>query len=107
MATKKTTSKKSTAKPKTMASRRNPVVQRPSAPTVTVPGVTQAIARGILSAPKNFTSTDIAESTAASPRHSRRTLAALAKQRILKVNRVAAPFVYSVAQRTKLKQIAA
>lgn len=105
MATKKTASKKATAKPKTMASRRNPVAKRPTGVSTT-PQVTQAIVRGIIaSRKKNFTSTEIAEITDASPRHSRRTLAALADQRILTVNRAVAPFVYSVAEKARLRSL--
>lgn len=104
MATTKKTKKASTAKPKTMASRRNPVVRRSTGATTAV--VTREIVRGILaSRKKTFTSTEIAEVTAASPRHSRRTLAALANQRILTVNRSAAPFIYSVAQKARLRAL--
>jgi len=104
MATKKT--KKATAsKPKTMASRRNPVAKR-AVGAVTTPVVARQIVRGILaSKKKTFTSTEIAEITDASPRHSRRTLAALADQRILTVNRAVAPFVYTVAQRERLRSL--
>ena len=106
MATTKKT-KKATAKPKTMASRRNPTVKRVG-PGVSTADVTPALVKGIIASKmKVFTSTEIAEVTAASPRHSRRTLAALASQRILTVNKAAAPFVYSIAQPARLRSLVA
>lgn len=92
------TTKKASAKPKTMAARRT------TTGTPSVPNVRKSIVTAILSTrKKTFTSTDIAEASNASPRHSRRTLTALARQRILVVEKGRAPFQYRVAARDKLR----
>lgn len=89
-------------KPKTMAARR-PQTQ----PTRQVGEVFRTIVSTILNTrTKTFTSTYIADAACASQRHSRRTLAALADQRVLTVQRGTAPYVYRVSARARLRQLA-
>lgn len=100
------TKKVAAEKPKTMAARRTttPVVARKTT-TVSSPTVRKSIVSAILSTKKkSFTSSDIAEASHASPRHSRRTLSVLADQQILVVERVRAPFQYRVANRDRLRE---
>lgn len=89
-------------KPKRMAARR-------PAPAVTATPagrVFRSIVSTILnSQKKTFTSTEIADLSNASPRHSRRTLSQLTRASVLTVNRVAAPYKYSVRSRTSLRQL--
>lgn len=106
MATKKTTAKK-TAKPKTMASRRQTTVATRRTGGATESAVFKSIVSSILQTrKKTFTSTEIAQASSASPRHSRRTLAALAASNVLRVRREQAPFEYSVASRESLRRMA-
>ena len=109
-AKKKKVAAKSSPKPKTMAARRttspSPVTARRTR-TVTPngPTVRKSIVSAILSTrKKTFTSTDIAEASNASHRHSRRTLSVLADQRILIVERTQAPFQYRVVNRDRLRE---
>jgi DNA-binding IscR family transcriptional regulator len=75
--------------------------------TTTQRQVFRSIVNSILTNNKReFTSTDIAEAASASPRHSRRTLSELAQKRVLSVKRGSSPFIYTVAQRATLRQLA-
>jgi len=67
--------------------------------------VFRSIVSSILARKTEFTSTEIAEASEASPRHSRRTLAELAQKRVLRVQRGSAPFTYTVAQREALRRM--
>lgn len=69
--------------------------------------VFRSIVSSILARKNEFTSTQIAEASEASPRHSRRTLAELAQKRVLKVSRDSAPFTYKVSQREALRRMVA
>ena len=74
-------------------------------PTASTGEVFQSIVSSILARKNEFTSTEIAEASSASARHSRRTLAELAQKRVLRVQRGSAPFVYTVAQRDTLRRM--
>lgn len=69
--------------------------------------VSRSIVSSILTRKNEFTSTDIAEVTGASPRHSRRTLAELVRRRVLRAQRKQTPFTYTVANRDSLRRLIA
>ena len=78
-----------------------PVIQTPNGE------VFRSIVSSILARKTQFTSNEIAKAAAASPRHSRRTLAELAQKRVLRVQREAAPYTYTVTQREVLRRMVA